>query len=160
MAIVNGTVAAISTKFGKFGICVDDRWFNTNPEWLSVKPEKGDVVEFDDGGRNYIKKLKIISGGVSEPSGSSSAPSSSTARTVAPSGVRTFPVGVTAPERTINRQNALTNAVAYMRNCKELGLEEHTPEQVIETARLFEAYTTGDLDMQEAEQALKEMEGA
>ena len=159
MAIVNGTVEAVSTKFGKYGICVNGKWYNQNPEWLSVKPEKGDVVEFDDGGRNYIKKLRIVSGGVAESVPSSA---SSSAPRPAPSGGRTFPVGITAPERTINRQNALTNAVALMSQYPVTEVDDImlNVETVINIARKFEAYTTGDLDMQEAEQALKEMEGA
>ena len=154
MAIVNGTVEAISTKFGKFGICVEGKWYNTNPEWLSVKPEKGDVVEFDDGGRNYIKKLKVISGAVP-----SSTPSTSPKAPVSSSGGRTFPVGVTAPERTINRQNALTNAVALMSQYPVTEADDImlNAQTVIDIARKFESYTTGDLDLEEAKAALEEM---
>lgn len=58
---------------------------------------------------------------------------------------RTFPVDALAPERTINRQNALTNSVAFHKD------KAATQEDIINTARIFEAYTTGDIDRAEAE---------
>lgn len=151
MAIVTGVVEKLSNNYGKFGMCVNGKWHNTNPEWLKVKPNEGDTVEFDDGDRNYIKKLRIISGGT----GAAPAVAGSSApRAGGYSGGRTFPVDATAPERTINRQNALTNAVQFLTKDSKKAV---TPDEVIEVARMFEAYTTGDLDVQEAEAALAEM---
>lgn len=148
MAKVSGVVEAISTKFGKFGVLIDGKWYNTKPEWLDVQPNKGDSVEFDDGGKNYLKGLRIVGGG----SGSAPAASSAPARS---SGGRTFPIAPDAPERTINRQNALTNAVNYYNHTGRVG--DVSPEDVVETARIFEAYTTGDLDAEEAKKAVEEM---
>lgn len=154
MAKVSGVVEAVSTKFGKFGINVGGKWYNTNPDWIDVQPNKGDEVEFDDGGRNYIKGIKIVGASSGTP-----APSTPARSAPASSGGRTFPVAPTAPERTINRQNALTNAVAYVGHVfNELdGSVKISPEKVIDIARMFEAYTTGDLDMEEAKAALAEM---
>jgi hypothetical protein len=60
-----------------------------------------------------------------------------------------FPMGLRDKGRAINRQNALTNAVAYLgvlgTDCAEL-----SPDLVIEIARKFEAYTTGDIEREAA----------
>lgn len=67
MSQVQGVVAAVSTKFGKFSINVNDTWYNTKQEYApSILPDKGDSVEFDDGGKNYLKKLKIVKRGEGE----------------------------------------------------------------------------------------------
>lgn len=145
-----GTVEAITDKFGKFNVLLDDgNWYSTKMEWKPKFPiNKGDVITFDAGPTGkYLQKVKITSGG-SSPSPSNGGSSNAPVKAV---GGRTFPVGALAPERTINRQNALTNAVNF---CNE----ETPPEEVIEVARLFEAYTTGDLDAAEAEEAMKEIE--
>ena len=64
MSTVTGQVEAISTKYGKFSIMVNDNWYGTKAEWApSPQPNRGDVVEFDDGGKNYLKKLRIKSSG-------------------------------------------------------------------------------------------------
>lgn len=153
MATVSGAVEAVSTKFGKFGVLIGGKWYNTKPEWLTETPNKGDMVEFDDGGRNYIKKLVIKSSGGGEAPTSGGSSHSSSPRS---GGGRTFPVAPTAPERTINRQNALTNAVNFANLNKDTG---YSPEDILEVARIFEAYTTGDLDVLEAEAAMQAMEG-
>lgn len=151
MGMITGEVEAISTKFGKFGILVGGKWYNTNPEWINGdKPNKGDTVEFDDGGRNYLKKLKILGGG-SAPSASAPSGSGGSSGGVYDTG---FPLSPTNPKRTINRQNALTNAVSYVNNNDG----EASPEEVIAVARIFEAYTCGDLDVEEAKEALTEMD--
>ena len=78
MAAVNGVVevAMNPNKFGKFSILVNDNWYNTKPEWLDNKPEKGDVVSFDDGGKKYIKGLKITGKGEGGGTSTYSAPKS------------------------------------------------------------------------------------
>ena len=64
MAEVTGTVevAMNPNKYGKFSILVNEKWYNTNPEWIVNKPVKGDTVIFDDGGKTYIKNLRITGG--------------------------------------------------------------------------------------------------
>jgi len=141
MAKVSGVVEfGGQSKFDqdKYTVQVNGVYYNQKKEWMNgVFPNKGDSVEFDDGGAKYIKNPRIVGEGGGSPT---SAPK--------PRGVqsspaaRTFPVGKSAPERTINRQNALTAAVNY---CKD----GYSPEQVIDVARMFEAYTTGDLDKSE-----------
>ena len=66
MGQVVGTVEAVSTKFDKFSILVNGVWYNTKQEWApDPQPRKGDNVSFDDGGKNYLKKLSVTGGGVS-----------------------------------------------------------------------------------------------
>lgn len=154
MPIVTGIVEAMTDKYGKVNCLLDDgKWYSTKPEYApSPMPKKGDQIEFDSGPTGkYFSKVKILGGG-----GTSSAPTSvgkPVNREITSNTSRTFPVGPLAPERTINRQNALTNAVAFY------GTTGDCPEDIIAIARKFEAYTTGDLDLEEAKKALKELEG-
>ena len=152
MSIVNGVVEGTSEKFGKFSVLLNGTWYATKAEWApSPKPNKGDEVQFDNGGAKFIKGLKILGAGdsssVTPPSSSSSSPRPA----FGGGGGRSFPVGALAPERTINRQNALTAAVNYA-NCVS---DSFTPQEIIATARLFESYTTGDLDLENAQAAIE-----
>ena len=159
MAQVTGTVEQVSTQYGKYSIKVDGMWYGTKEEWAKVKPDVGQEVSFDDGGGKFTKNVRILSG----PPGAHILSSDSATRSetglspakVAPPG-RSFPVAALAPERTINRQNALTAAVNFMSESSVAGglVDEM---MVIKTARLFEAYTTGDLDLQEAKDAMDQM---
>lgn len=151
MTQTTGTIEAITDKFGKFNVLLDDgKWYSTKMEWApKFELHKGDVISFDAGPTGkYLQKVKKT-GSAPIGGGSSNGPSAAPQKAVQG---RTFPVGALAPERTINRQNALTNAVAY---CSD----ETSPEDVVATARIFEAYTTGDLDAIEAEEAMKALEG-
>jgi len=150
MTTTTGTIEAVTHKFEKFNVLLDDgKWYSTKLEWApSPAPVKGDVVTFDSGATGkYFSKVRITgSGGGTAPSGSPSAGS-----VKAPTG-RSFPVAALAPERTINRQNALTASVNY-------AAEGTSPEGIIELARYFESYTTGDLDVEEAKAAMDAMGG-
>jgi len=148
-----GTVRAVSGKGNSFQLEGDDKWYGVfNAADLTAT--SGDFVSFtyaQKGRWNNVKGKVTGSGG-----SGSAAPSSGGKAAPRVTGGRTFPVRGTAPERTINRQNALTNAVNL---CKDHG---STPEEVIEVARKFEAYTCGDLDLAEAltelDEALAKME--
>lgn len=151
MGQVTGTVAATNDNYGKVNIQVNGGWYSTKKEWWKgPEPAAGDEVSFDDGGKNYIKYFKITGKG----SGSAAPSGGASGGAKAPVGGDTFPVAPLSPKRTINRQNALTNAVKYLEGV------EATEKRVVEVARYFEAYTTGDLDQQEAEaQAAAMFEG-
>lgn len=61
MATVTGTVEAVSTKFGKFGVLINEKWYNTKQEWApNPLPVKGDEITFDDGGKNFLSKCKVV----------------------------------------------------------------------------------------------------
>jgi len=147
MAIVTGTVESFGTKWDKYSILVNGTWYSTKMEYSTCKPVKGDVVEFDDGGAKYTQKMKIVSAG----GGASESPNPSATGGGAKKGG--FPMAVDDTYRSINRQNALTNACnVAIYNCK-CSEGTATARSIIELAREFEAYTTGDIERYAAEEA-------
>ena len=73
MAIVNGVVKAVSTKYDKYSIKVGDTWYGTKMEWATVKPEPGESVTFENGGGKFTKNMKITSQGSVQPAGKTDA---------------------------------------------------------------------------------------
>jgi hypothetical protein len=147
MSTVAGVVKAKSAnKFG-FGIMVNDKWYNSKSE---ITCGKGDEVEFDDGGKAYVRDLKVTKtgGGVSAGTGSSMA-SKGPSGTGYARGV--FPLPANDGSRSIVRQNSITNAVALYTSVvgdvasKTKDLEDMA-YSVINIARVFEKYSSGDID--------------
>ena len=143
MSTVNGVVKAKSAnKFG-FGIMVNDKWYNSKYE---IGCDKGDEVEFDDGGKAYVRDLKVTKAGSGAPTGGGSPMASKgTGGTSYARGV--FPLAANDGSRSIVRQNSITNAVALY---GQLGFKAESSEDaayaVINIARIFEKYSSGDLD--------------
>lgn len=132
----------------------------------------GDVVQFEFNSGKYGNE--VVDGTMQ--ASKASVPQSLTAQ---PQGVqlvqapaarsyqeRTFPVGALSPERAIIRQNALTNARELFTSILSmdekgsfLGKTEVNDfaGKIISLARKFEAYSAGDLDVEEvkAEEAAK-----
>lgn len=149
MGIVNGKVEAMSNKFGKFSILVNEKWYSSKFE---INASRGDVVEFDDGGRNYAQKLRVVGGsaGASQPE----APANSgPTRSAAPG----FPVGTSTKDRSIVRQNSLAHATNLVTTTMtkilvELPEDFDGVEKLVETyakltidvARMYEDYSAGD----------------
>jgi hypothetical protein len=145
MATVTGSVKAKSAnKFG-FGIMVNDKWYNSKSE---ISCNKGDEVEFDDGGKAYVRDLKVTkSGGGTVASSGSSMASKGSAGTSYARGV--FPLAANDGSRSIVRQNSITNAVALLNQLdypKNLEDMEEVTYTVINIARIFEKYSAGDID--------------
>ena len=144
MAQVEGLVQARSgkSKFGTYGMMVDDKWYNSKFE---IKANKGDEVSFDDGEKNYIKGLKILSssgpatGSSESRSGVSGGKSYSRGK---------FPIEQNDGQRSIIRQNSLTNAVNALGHAGMIeGLKiDDMIVNIINVAREFEAFSAGDLD--------------
>jgi hypothetical protein len=156
MPITEGVVSAVSRKerntpYGAktaTSFEVDGEWYSGGFKQWEV--DKGDEVrvtwEENKDGYKQVKGIAVTAKGV---------PTVAAAQTGVPRAGRSFPIAALAPERTINRQNALTAAVALTVGFKEtLAPGTDTREEVINTARLFEAYTTGDLDAEEAKAML------
>lgn len=62
MSTVKGVVEAVSTKYGKFSVMVNDTWYGTKMEWCDdTSIQKGDTIEFDNGGGKFLKKVKRVS---------------------------------------------------------------------------------------------------
>jgi len=147
MATVTGVVEGVSTKFGKYSILVDGTWYGTKEEWATVKPNKGDNVSFDNGGAKFFKNCTIVGGA------SPSAPASSGGGGKSYS-KGSFPVDPEDGSRAILRQNALTNARNLFGELKEGQDVEAVVAQIIEVAREFEAFTSGDTERYAAETAV------
>ena len=160
--IVKGIVNNKANKFDKHAIVVDggtglgELWYSSKFE---INCQIGDMVEFDSGpeGKKWCSKLKVLSSGnpVKDKEGNVRAASEvnhssgggTTTSTNGGSGGKGFGEPKMDRQRMIVRQNALTNAVAFHQSSADLSTEE-----VISTAKLFEACTTGDADFR----ALKE----
>ena len=82
MAQVKGIVEDQHERWEKWNILVNGTWYNTKLEWAKEKPVEGDEVEFDDGGRNYTKNLRILThgGGVASPASPAASGGSFTAK--------------------------------------------------------------------------------
>ena len=143
MSTVTGVVKAKSAnKFG-FGIMVNDKWYNSKYE---INVDKGDEVEFDDGGKSYVRDIKVTKsgGGATATSGSTMASKGSGGTGYARGA---FPIPANDGSRAIVRQNSITNAVALY-NGLTIPFEsmEESAYAVINIARIFEKYSAGDID--------------
>jgi len=156
MATVNGVVEAVSTKFGKFSIMVNGNWYATKMEWAKVQPNKGDTVTFDDGGGKFLKNVKITGGGEAP----SATPATVGGGAYVPKNRGTFPIGLEDGQRSIIRQNALTNARELVVSTISGGKfdKDKTVALILEIAKEFEAYTAGDIERYAAESAATEFE--
>lgn len=148
MANIRGVVEVVMTnKFDADKLAVklegDATWYGQKKEfmdkdgvpWQTI--ERGDTLEFSGGTTGkYLQYLKIIKAGNS----SAVAPSANVNKGNNMSR-GTFPIGVQDSQRSIIRQNSLTNAVNFTTE------QEVTPAEVIAVAREFEAYSTGDMDV-------------
>lgn len=166
MAQVTGVIEAKSNKFGKFSILLDNgTWYSSKFE---IKGEKGDTVEFDDGGKNYCQKLRVVGGGsASAPSSSGGGGSTYTPAAKAKPG---FPVPVDTKDRSIVRQNALAHATNIWKTLMEKQppvdkvmtdkevekFLEKSANMINDIAIIFESYTSGDADAAAVEEMMKE----
>ena len=159
MATISGQVevkAATGKMAGK-SIKVGEYWYTVKFPSALAGIEKGDYVTFDyttNGTFNNITGKPVKS----TPPASTPVKAFSGA-SYGSSTARVFPVPALAPERSIIRQNSLTHALnvlqaraywEHVTSCEEYA------NAAIDVARMFEAYSAGDLDaeMVEAEVAL------
>lgn len=150
MAIVKGTIKVKSSKFApKESILLEENdgvWYSSK---FGIKADRGDYVEFDDGGGKMCKNLRVLNG-----SGGSAPPANNTTYK-APSGG--FPVPYNTKDRSIVRQNSLTHATTLVTKLMEVqGLkpaeDDDTFKEYLDTwadaveyvARKFESYSAGD----------------
>lgn len=149
MSEVNGVVEAVR-KDGK-GLCVDGQWYSSFNPIAGVS--RGDTVSFTYAEKGSFKNIK---GTVRGGTGGSAAPAAASA---APAGRKFggFPIDVKDGQRSIIRQNALTNArelVSSVTGAKKV--DEAMVAEIIAVARKFEAYSTGDLDIEVAAKYLND----
>jgi hypothetical protein len=166
MANMSGVVEAVA-RSGK-SLKIGDVWYSAFAAPSLNGAKAGDKVSFtytttDKAGTTYhnIKgSVRIESGGAAEvttPETAGAAPRAA----FSPKGGRSFPVGPLDPERSIIRQNALTQANAavktYMGNKDSVKTLGDFVDGIIEIARKFEAYSAGDLDAAEAAEAVEKL---
>lgn len=173
----SGTVAQVSSKDvkTKFGMKQTYSFKLDNGTWYSTAFKSpgvsvGDVVYFhyiEDKYGNQVDASGIAkTRAVPLPPNGSATPTLKT-YPIAPSGGKgVFPIPALDGQRAIVRQNALTNAreaviqlVVTSLNTAELASikDEDLAGRVVEMARIFEAYSCGDSDMEEAQAAVDEM---
>lgn len=154
MAQVNGVVEwSGKDKFDNFSIKVNNNWYKSK---YPIKAEKGDTVEFDDGGKNYANKLRVVTGGGTGTG--SGTPSKGNGTFVS----KQFPVPGLHPDRSIIRQNCLRHATELVTHGYHDGMlhsdnNDTVARCVIDLARRLEAYATGELDKKVAEEEVSKM---
>lgn len=157
-----GVIEAL-TKDGK-GFLMNGEWYKCfTPAML--KAQKGDFVSFsyktaEKDGRTYNNVNGVVSGsGDSNP-----VPNSGTVSRVSGAAAPVqrdplmLPVLLTR-ERAIIRQSSLAQAVNYVSQFRE---DPYSVKSVIDIAREFEAYASGDADVEAAKAALsnEDLDGA
>ena len=151
MSIVIGVVEA-KARTGK-SIKVGDLWYGAFTAATLDGVERGDEVSFesvlDKTGKYNNIKGSVKKGGTTAPV--SGASSEGTLKVLKPTLDR---------ERSIIRQNALTNArelyTSFLADSEDLS--ETVIKTILSVAREFEAYTSGDSDIEVAKEALSKME--
>jgi len=170
MNVSNGVVEAVR-KDNK-GLMVASNWYSSFNAFSGIV--KGDVVSF-----NFKEKgqWKNIQGPIEKVTGvaaiDATASEVTTAQPQASQGqelpphymiargymnkVQTFPVAFDHTDRAIIRQNSLTNAVKMLGYGEIFaGIDDASimAEVAIEVAGIFEKYSTGQLEMEEAERLI------
>lgn len=114
----------------------------------------GDTITFD--WEKKFGKNEIVAGTASKSAGGAPAPTGQRSTGYSGASGKVFPVPANHGDRSIIRQNAVTNAREIVKqyddgvysptleDVQPLSLEQYTA-RVIEVAQLIEAYTSGDL---------------
>ena len=168
--VTNGVVEAVR-KDSK-GLMIAGSWYSSFNAFSGIM--KSDVVSF-----SFVEKgqWKNIKGPIEKVTGVATADATnppSVAELVAKSEelpphymiargymnkVQMFPIPADHPDRAIVRQNSLTNAVNMLTN--KHSFEGMTDVGIaglcVEIASIFEKYSTGQLEMEEAEKVIAEM---
>lgn len=151
--IVKGVVNNKSFKFDKHAIVVDggtglgELWYSSK---FDINCQIGDMVEFDSGpeGKKWCSKLKVLSSGnpVKDKEGNIRAPSAgarSPAKATGGGSSRGFGEPKLSTQRSIIRQNAVTNANAFL---VATGNRCTSIEELVKLAKEIEEYTAGDIE--------------
>ncbi len=155
--VENITQKEVNTKFGPkpaFSIMANGERYNYGFKKPTFKI--GDTVDFQFTENTYgknvdLNSVKLLAKGEGAP-----APTAPVVGASKPSygpPAKVFPIPLLHGDRAIVRQNSITNAVKVV--CDTHGgsaTPQELAEKAIEIARMFEAYSCGDLDMAAAEQ--------
>ena len=129
----SGVIDKISSD--RHGIYMGGNWYNNKFKEVDSGISPGDTVEISIKDGKFWNTVRPVSTG----------PVSYSAPTAVASSKKPvqggFPVAIDHYSRAIIRQNALTNAVNYCSGSTTIPKEE-----VVEVARFFETYTSGDIE--------------
>jgi hypothetical protein len=157
----SGTIEYVKAD-GKSFKMDDGKWYSVFNSASMSGATKGDFVEF-----NYVENgaFNNIKGSVKK--GKAPADRAPTGAGVMEAGKpytntrgfveKQFPVPALHPDRSIIRQNSLSHATSIVCQMTAFGDCEEAARRTIEIARMFEAYSTGDLDAGEVEEEMKKM---
>lgn len=164
--VENITNKTVNTKFGPkpaYSIKANGEWFSVG--FNKPKFNVGDTVDFmyEDGtyGKQVdAKTIRVLSKGTgaagSAVSSSPSAEAPAAPRAFGPP-QKVFPVPLMHGDRSIIRQNALTNAremVVTLLNSaapSPMPFDDEIAQRIIAVARIFEEYSAGDIERRAAE---------
>ncbi len=149
---VTGVVKAVR-KDGK-GFMIGDDWYSAFRAAQLNGAQKGADVTFffkKNGQWNNIEGDVTVNGTTGDLT-----PSSGVSTKTYSNGA--FPIGKRDGQRSIIRQNALTNARSLVQASFSGGfsVNDDTCAAIIHLARIFEAYTTGDIETEAAEELAEE----
>jgi hypothetical protein len=170
--VENITNKTVTTKFGPkpaYSIKANGDWFSVG--FKKPKYNVGDTIDFKYEEGAYGKQIddatvRVLSKGsgapAPTPTASMDAPSAGVAapRSFGPP-AKVFPVPLMHGDRSIIRQNSLTNARELVVNMPRTGggftafatLDEGAAE-VVRIARMFEEYSAGDIERRAAEEGM------
>lgn len=163
MNVVNGVVELtgtreVDTRNGKkdtYSFKVNGTWYKTGFKNPGVS--KGQIVSFDyTPGKwgNDVDVASIVIGGSATPP-----PPNSVQAPAKPFRNGGFPIDPLDGQRSILRQNAVTNAREIVAlssvECESMSVE-HLLSLILTTAKHIEAYTSGDDDMEAAKASVGE----
>ncbi len=157
--VENITTKEVTTKFGPkpaYTVVANGERFS----YGFKKPTFGigDEVDFQYTDGTYGKSVdlasvRLIKKGAGGASAAPTAAASAPAKGSYTPAAKVFPIPPLHGDRAIVRQNSITNATKAV---SDFGLdvdslEEHA-QRIIDVARMFEAYSCGDLDLAKAEE--------
>lgn len=154
--IENITNKQVNTKFGPkpaYSVKTAEGWFS----YGFKKPtfNIGDEVDFQYTENTYGKNIDHASVRMINKGTGGSAPASSPAAAPAARPAfaqKVFPIPLLHGDRAIVRQNSVTNATKLVVETSGKGKSpEELAQQIIDVARMFEAYSCGDIEAQAAE---------
>lgn len=175
MSNITGEVQEIqslqrNTKYGPkptFKLIIDNIPYNlgfNNPSKQGIR--EGTEVTFQSVHTAYgedidMPTLRVVGGGSTVPTPAArpaaSAPAAPAKAPHVPPAAKVFPVPLFHGDRSIIRQNSLTNAREVYCSSTVVVSSSNTDEladQIIHLARKFEAYSAGDLDRAQAEEEM------
>jgi hypothetical protein len=156
--VENITSKDVNTKFGPkpaYSIYADGERYSYGFKKPTFKI--GDTIDFQFTENTYgknvdLNSVQLLAKGEGAPTATPAPTPPSPSKAPYSPPTRPFPIPALHGDRAIVRQNSLTNAVNLLREDKET--IKLTPDDranlVINVARMFEAYSCGDLDMEQA----------